>query len=77
MTTRIYSVISNVPGHGFHLVEAATKNAALRHVAEGLFQVEVANQKTLVAAMQDGVKIEVAGVQPLNAEQLEHEDASA
>lgn len=77
MTTRIYSVISNVPGHGFHLVEAATKNAALRHVAEGLFNVEVASQRTLVAAMQDGVKIEVAGLQPLLGEQQEHEDAAA
>jgi len=62
MTTRIYSVASTT-GEGFHLVEAATKNAALRHVAEGLFHVEVANQKTLVAAMQDGVKIEVAGAE--------------
>lgn len=77
MSTRIYSVISNVPGHGFHLVEAATKNAALRHVAEGLFNVEVASQRTLVAAMQDGVKIEVAGVQPSTGEQAEHEDAAA
>ena len=62
MTTRIYSVQSTI-GNGFHLVEASTKNAALRHIAEGLFQVEVANQKTLVAAMQDGVKIEVAGAE--------------
>ena len=76
MSTRIYSVQSTT-GDGFHLVEAATKNAALRHVAEGLFQVEVANQRTLVAAMQDGVKIEVAGVQPSTGEQAEHEDAAA
>ena len=62
MTTRIYSVQSTT-GDGFHLVEASTKNAALRHVAEGLFHVEVASQRTLVAAMQDGVKIEVAGAE--------------
>ena len=57
MATRIYAV--QAPD-SFRLVEAASKNAALRHVARDVIQVEVANQKTLVAAMQDGVKVERA-----------------
>lgn len=61
MTTRIYSVQS---ANDFHLVEASTKNAALRHVAEKHFEVSVANQKTLVGAIQDGIKIEQAGEEP-------------
>jgi hypothetical protein len=58
MTTRIYAVEGP---QGFHLVEAGTKVGALRHVAEKHFTVSVANQKTLVAAMKDGVQIETAG----------------
>jgi hypothetical protein len=58
MTTRIYSVQS---ANDFHLVEATTKNAALRHIAEKHFEVSVADQKTLVGAIQDGVKIEKVG----------------
>jgi len=61
MSTRIYAVQANGL---FRLVEANTKNAALRHVAQELFTVEVANQKTLVAAMQDGVKVEQASAEP-------------
>jgi hypothetical protein len=58
MSTRIYAVEGP---QGFHLVEAGTKVGALRHVAEKHFTVSVANQKTLVAAMKDGVQIETAG----------------
>ena len=58
MASRIYAVQA---GDIFKLVEANTKQAALRHVAKDLITVEVANQKTLVAAMQDGVKVETAG----------------
>lgn len=58
MATRIYAVQA---GDIFRLVEAGTKAGAMRHVAKDLVHVEVANQKTLVAAMQDGVKIEQAG----------------
>jgi hypothetical protein len=58
MSTRIYAVAGR---DSFHLVEANTKVGALRHVAEKHFTVVVANQKTLVAAMRDGVKIEQAG----------------
>lgn len=57
MSTRIYSVQA---GDQFRLVEASTKAAALRHVAKDIIRVDVANQKTLVAAMQDGVRVEVA-----------------
>jgi hypothetical protein len=60
MSTRIYAVAGR---DSFHLVEASTKVAALRHVAEKHFTVAVANQKTLVAAMKDGVKIEQAGAE--------------
>ena len=60
MSTRIYAVQA---GDIFRLVEASTKNAALRHVAKDLITVEVANQKTLVAAMTDGVKVEKAGAE--------------
>lgn len=61
MATRIYAVQA---GDIFKLVEANTKNSALRHVAEDLISVEVASQRTLVAAMQDGVQIERAGEKP-------------
>lgn len=60
MSTRIYAVAGR---DTFHLVEASTKVAALRHVAEKHFTVAVANQKTLVAAMKDGVKIEQTGAE--------------
>lgn len=60
MSTRIYAVEG---AESFHLVEASTKVAALRHVAEKHFNVSVANQKTLVGAMKDGVQIEVAGAE--------------
>ena len=56
--TRIYAVEGR---DSFHLVEASTKYAALRHIAEKHFEVSVATQKTLVGAIQDGVKIEKAG----------------
>jgi len=58
MSTRIYAVQS---GDIFKLVEASNKNAALRYVAKDLLSVYVADQRTLVAAMQDGVKVEVVG----------------
>lgn len=60
MATRIYAVEGK---NTFHLVEASTKVAALRHVAEKHFDVSVATQKTLVGAMRDGVQIESAGIE--------------
>lgn len=60
MATRIYAVQA---GNVFKLVEANTKNAALRHVAKDLITVEVATQRTLVAAMKDGVQVETAGAE--------------
>jgi hypothetical protein len=66
VTTRIYAVQA---GDMFRLVEATTKNAALRHVANDLIKVEVANQKTLVAAINDGVRVEKVSLEePATAE---------
>ena len=62
MTTSIYAVQG--PDQ-FRLVEATSKQAALRYVARNILTVERASQKTLVAAMQDGVKVEVAGEDPV------------
>jgi len=59
MSSRIYYVKGK---DSFHLVDAGTKVGALRHVAEKHFEVGVADQRTLVAAMRDGVKIETTGV---------------
>lgn len=58
MATHIYAVQGP---DSFRLVEATTKQAAFRHVAKDILTVERASQKTLVAAMQDGVKVEQAG----------------
>lgn len=58
MSTRIYSVEG--PDE-FRLVKASTKQAALRHVAASRYKIDVANQDTLVGAIQDGVQVEVAG----------------
>lgn len=60
MATRIYAVQGP---DAFRLVEAGSKQAAIRHVAKDILTVEVANQKTLVAAMRDGVDVEVAGAE--------------
>jgi hypothetical protein len=60
MTTSIYAVQG--PDQ-FRLVEATSKQAALRYVARNILTVERASQKTLVAAMMDGVKVEVAGTE--------------
>lgn len=66
MTTRIYAVQGP---DAFRLIEASSKHAALRHVARDILTVEVANQKTLVGAMQDGVKVErVTLEEPATAE---------
>jgi hypothetical protein len=61
MSTRIYSVEG--PDE-FRLVKASTKQAALRHVAASRYKIDVANQDTLVGAIQDGVQVEVAGDEP-------------
>lgn len=65
MSTRIYAVKG--PDE-FRLVKAATKQAALRHVAASRYEIDVANQETLVGAITDGVKVEVAGEEPATAE---------
>ena len=59
--TRIY----HVKLHGkSHLVEAATKSAAARHVLSSHGTVEVASQRDLVTLTASGVTIETAGNQP-------------
>lgn len=65
MSTRIYSVRSN---DEFRLVKASTKQGALRHVAASRYAIDVADQETLVEAIQDGVIVEVAGEEPATAE---------
>lgn len=61
MMTHIYAV----QGAGsFRLVEASSKQVALRHVARDILTVELASQKTLVTAMRNGVKVEFAGAKP-------------
>lgn len=65
MSSRIYAVSGP---DSFRLVEATTKQAAIRHVTKDLFVAQVANQKILVAAMQDGVRVEQAGVEEQTAE---------
>jgi hypothetical protein len=62
MATRIYAVQGATD---FRLVEATSKQSALRHVAMDLYSVAVANQKTLVAAMTNGVKVESAMAEEL------------
>jgi len=65
MATRIYAVQA---GEIFRLVEASSKHTALRYVAKDLINVDVADQKTLVAAMQDGVRVELATSSAADAE---------
>lgn len=61
MSTRIYAVSSE---DEFYLVEASTKQAALKHIANRRFSVEIARPKDIVGAMSSGVKVEVAGNEP-------------
>jgi hypothetical protein len=61
MSTRIYAVRGNGE---FRLVKAATKQAALRHAAASRYDIDVADQETLVDAISAGVKVEVAGEEP-------------
>ena len=58
MKTSIYAVQGPTL---FRLIEATSKQAALRFVARDILTVERASQKTLVAAMNDGIKVELAG----------------
>ena len=64
--TRIYSIKSK-DGKTLGLVRAATKNSALRHIAEKRFNVEVASQEELVWAVSNGASIEDAGKEPAEA----------
>lgn len=66
MGSRIYAVSGL---DTFRLIEASSKQAAIRHATKDIFVAEVANQKTLVAAMQDGVRVEVAMPEKAEAEE--------
>lgn len=67
MSTRIYVVSSKsniASDKGHRLVKASTPAQALRHVASGLFDVEVASQDTLYKLAGNGIKVEIAGEEP-------------
>ena len=55
IASRIYAVQA---GDQFHLVEAMSKASALNHVVSTSYDVRIADQKTLVAALRDGVRVE-------------------
>lgn len=55
-TTRIYAV-TNRSTSSLTLVRATSGSQAVRRVARGLFDVAVASQETIVAALQDGAKV--------------------
>jgi hypothetical protein len=70
--TRIYVVsdkagTTDKPQH--RLIEAVNPSQALRHVAEGLFDVEVASQKALVRLAGEGIKVEEASAKPQTQQQ--------
>lgn len=52
------------------LVEAASRNAAIAHVAASLIRCEVATKESMYKAARQGVEIEVAGVVPVLTEQV-------
>lgn len=54
---RIHLVVTPA---GKRLVRAATKNAAIRHVARGMIECSVASQDELVACLGAGITVEVA-----------------
>ena len=68
MKTRIYAIeaidMEPKPVNGFFLVEAASKATALRHVADKVYDIKVADQRTLVGAIRAGILIESAGAEP-------------
>jgi hypothetical protein len=55
MKTKIYAVKSN---DKLRLVEAINKQAALRHVAQSDYTVQIADQTTLIEAGRNGVQVE-------------------
>lgn len=72
MSTRIYVVSSKsniASDRGNRLVRASNPSQALRHVAEGLFDVEVASQDQLVDLAGKGIKVENAGADSQNQPQ--------
>lgn len=55
MKTKIYAVESD---QKLRLVEAINKQAALRHVAQSDYTVQIADQTTLIEAGRNGVQVE-------------------
>lgn len=69
MSTRIYVVSSKsniASDKGHRLVRASTPAQAMRHVAEGLFDVSIPSQERLIELGGKGIKVEVAGEQTGN-----------
>lgn len=58
--TRIYAVSTTT---GTRLVEAPNKSQAINHVARDTITAKVAEQRTIVALIGDGVKVEVANAE--------------
>lgn len=55
-TTRIYAVKNRATG-SVSLVRATSASQGVRRVTRDLFDVAVASQETIVAALQDGAKV--------------------
>ncbi len=64
--TRIYSVKDKTGEE--HLVEATSQAQAIRHVARGMFQIEVATAKEVATAMKAGAVVEDATQEPVAVE---------
>lgn len=61
--TRIY-VVERQDGSDTHLVRASSRHAALRHVVDGSYRTQLAEQDSLVHLLGLGVKVETAGEAP-------------
>lgn len=69
--TRIYVVESKsniASDKGHRLVRASSQAQALRHVADGLFEVSVPSQDRLVELAGKGIAVEEAGAEPPKTE---------
>ena len=59
---RVYQV--SAEGEPTRLIKASTAAQALRHVAAGLFNVQVAGAVTVAGLMQKGVQVEDVSAEP-------------
>lgn len=60
MSTKIYTVFPRMDDSEFHLVAAPSASAALFHVLVSRYDVRVADQAVLAAAIADGVRVDYA-----------------